>query len=146
MGTINHNILPRRPREAMSYEKRLCSGSSVWNTSKERQTQEGNRNTKGGWGSSSKMGGMAEGRGLRILGKSSQGGFGFCTEGCATSGRLVCSTLALEKKQGNWMLTEIKRLVWAGSVIDLGEQDSMPEELSFASPMFLVPKVGPKLW
>ena len=82
----------------MSYEKRLCSGSSVWNTSKGRQVQEGNRNTKGGWGSSSKMGGMAERRGLRILGKSSQGGFGFCTEGCTTSGRLVCSTLALGEK------------------------------------------------
>ena len=82
----------------MSYEKRSRSGSSVWNTSEGRQVQEGNRNTKGGWGSSSKMGGMAEGRGLRILGKSSQGGFGFCTEGCATSGRLVCSTLAPGEK------------------------------------------------
>ena len=43
-------------------------------------------------------------------------------------------------------LTEIKRLVQAGSIIDLGEQDSMSEELSFASPMFLIPKVGLKLW
>ena len=52
--------------------------------------------------------------------------------------------ILLEKEQREWAVKELERLVLTGAVVFLGEGEDMPEGLWFASPVFTVPKPGPK--
>ena len=48
--------------------------------------------------------------------------------------------ILLDMEQREWAVGELERLVKSGAVLFLGEGESMPEGLWFASPVFTVPK------
>jgi hypothetical protein len=52
--------------------------------------------------------------------------------------------IQLKPTQVEWLLVEFRRLVGTEGVVYLGVSDAMPKELDYASPVFLVPKSGPK--
>jgi hypothetical protein len=55
--------------------------------------------------------------------------------------------IELEEEQWEWLKKEFARIEGTGAVEWVGEEgDEMPEGLLYASPVFLVPKTGPKKW
>jgi hypothetical protein len=52
----------------------------------------------------------------------------------------------MDEEQWEWVVKELGRLEGTGAVEFLGEGEEMPVGMDYGSPVFLVPKSGPKKW